>query len=282
MPRVPYVGVNNKAKKVKKMYIGVGDTAHKVLKAYVGVNGIARIFYTADWWVPYGLSESNCIGAFQFYKAKSQSAANTDITGKGHTIYDYRNGDWNANTGYYVSTKTSTAPSGLTAGGLESYVTAVYWYTGLGNGDHSRWFHTQGGGDCHFAARLGPVNCYNNGEWQTNENYKNYPAFGLAYHPSGQNKFTGWRGNSALPSSGVVAVDRTKPQIYVNGNAIGVSTFSINAETINNVPLATGGGSATFGGGSSLNTYFRAVAFFNCGLSPRQHSDIAKAITEIK
>ena len=34
------------AKKVKKIFIGVSDKAHKVKKGYVGVNGIAKLFYT--------------------------------------------------------------------------------------------------------------------------------------------------------------------------------------------------------------------------------------------
>ena len=289
MPRVPYVGVNNTAKKVKKMYIGVGDKAHKVLKAYVGVNGIARIFYTADWWVPYGLSESNCIAAYQFYKAKNQGSANNDITGHGHGIYDYRNGTWDPDTGYYVSTKTSTAPSSLSADGTIDWATAVYWYTGLsdlsGSGRKtSKWFHAHANNK-DTAARLGTVIYYWNGEYIDWDDYKNLPAFSLTYVGGNENNagyLRGYRGNSALPTSGVVAFDRTKPQIYVNGNAIGCTYFNKSMQFSNNIPLATKGGYGDIGGGSSLNTYFRAAAFFNCGLSPRQHSDIAKAITEIK
>lgn len=37
-----YVGVDNKARKVKNIYVGVDDKARKVKAAYVGVGGVAR------------------------------------------------------------------------------------------------------------------------------------------------------------------------------------------------------------------------------------------------
>lgn len=40
-----YIGVNSKARKVKKIYIGVGGKARRVKKAYIGVNGKARLFW---------------------------------------------------------------------------------------------------------------------------------------------------------------------------------------------------------------------------------------------
>lgn len=46
MATKPYVGVNGKARLIKKMYIGVNGKARKITKAYVGVNGKARLYYT--------------------------------------------------------------------------------------------------------------------------------------------------------------------------------------------------------------------------------------------
>lgn len=40
-----YIGVDNKARHVKKLYIGVNGVARKIKKAYIGVNGKARLFY---------------------------------------------------------------------------------------------------------------------------------------------------------------------------------------------------------------------------------------------
>lgn len=284
MPRVPYIGVNDKAKKVKKMYIGVDGKARKILKAYVGVNGIARIFYTADWWVPYGLKESNCIAAYQFYHAKNLNSANTDITGHGHNLWDTRYCTWDANTGYYITSGVDS--SGLKASpGVSGMVTGVFWYTGLpaasdSTYDGGRWFRAEGSSDEMIAGRVGKISHYYNGEWKTDESIKNYPGFAFSYEPNGY--LRGYRGNSQLPSSGVVAFDRGYPQIYVNGNAIGVTYYNnTNVETINNMPV-TSTGTATIGGGTRPDTYIRAAAFFNCKLTARQHSDLAKALAEVK
>lgn len=40
-----YIGVDNKARHVKKLYVGVNGVARKIKKAYIGVNGVARLFY---------------------------------------------------------------------------------------------------------------------------------------------------------------------------------------------------------------------------------------------
>lgn len=40
-----YIGVNGRARKVKKIYIGVNDVAREVVKGYIGWGGIAR-----RWW----------------------------------------------------------------------------------------------------------------------------------------------------------------------------------------------------------------------------------------
>lgn len=290
MPRVPYVGVNDKAKKVKKMYIGVDGKARKILKAYVGVNGIARIFYTADWWIPYGLKENNCIAAYQFYHAKNQSAANTDITGHGHNLWDTRYCTWNADSGYYVTSGVDSV--GLKASpGVSGAVVGVFWYTGLPDAsdatyDGGRWFRAESTAEEMMAGRIGDIAYYHNGEWIAEKGIKNYPGFCFSYKPyESWNDSDGYlrlyRGNSQLPSSGVVAFDRSYPQIYVNGNAIGVTYYDKNVETINNMPV-TSTGTVTIGGGTRPNTYIRAAGFFNCKLTARQHSDLAKALAEVK
>lgn len=47
-----YIGVDGKARKVKKVYIGVDGVARKVKKAYIGdENGKARLCWTSDFYV---------------------------------------------------------------------------------------------------------------------------------------------------------------------------------------------------------------------------------------
>lgn len=42
-----YIGVGNKARKIKGCYIGVDGKARKIKKMYVGVGGKARLFYNS-------------------------------------------------------------------------------------------------------------------------------------------------------------------------------------------------------------------------------------------
>lgn len=42
-----YIGIDNKARHVKKLYIGINGIAKKIKKGYIGVNGKARLFYSA-------------------------------------------------------------------------------------------------------------------------------------------------------------------------------------------------------------------------------------------
>lgn len=45
MAKKAYVGVSNKARRVKKIYIGISGKARKVRKGYIGVAGKARLFF---------------------------------------------------------------------------------------------------------------------------------------------------------------------------------------------------------------------------------------------
>ena len=48
MAKKCYIGISNKARKVKKIYVGVSNKAHKVKKGYIGVGGKARCFFSGD------------------------------------------------------------------------------------------------------------------------------------------------------------------------------------------------------------------------------------------
>jgi hypothetical protein len=58
MAKGGYIGVDDKARKIKKCYIGVDGVARKVKKAYIGVDGVARLIYTCgDTWRKYTANE---------------------------------------------------------------------------------------------------------------------------------------------------------------------------------------------------------------------------------
>lgn len=59
MAKVSYVGISNKARRVKKLFVGIDGKARKVKKAYIGINGVARLFY--------GAIEPSTIPGYIFY-----------------------------------------------------------------------------------------------------------------------------------------------------------------------------------------------------------------------
>ena len=48
MAKAMYVGVDSKARKVKKAYVGVDNIARKIKKAYVGIANVARLFFSGE------------------------------------------------------------------------------------------------------------------------------------------------------------------------------------------------------------------------------------------
>ena len=71
MAKKAYIGIDNKARKVKKMYIGVGGVARKIKKAYIGVGGVARPCF--------GGGELEYYGQITNLYNKRQSCAATQI-----------------------------------------------------------------------------------------------------------------------------------------------------------------------------------------------------------
>ena len=48
MARGMYIGVDDKARKVKQMYVGVDSKARRVKKGYIGIGGVARPFWGGE------------------------------------------------------------------------------------------------------------------------------------------------------------------------------------------------------------------------------------------
>lgn len=81
-----YAGVSSKARLVSKIYVGVSSKARRVTKAYVGVSGKARLVYQSDFWSAGGIAAANCLAAYQFKGAASETEARKDLTGHGYTL----------------------------------------------------------------------------------------------------------------------------------------------------------------------------------------------------
>ena len=95
MAKGAYIGVDGKARKVKKIYIGVSNVAKKVKKAYIGVDGKARLCYSGAGVITYKKTITRPIcndfgsGAIGHY-AVMGPGTQTDIDGYLY-MYSYMN-----------------------------------------------------------------------------------------------------------------------------------------------------------------------------------------------
>lgn len=81
-----YVGIDNKAKKIKNLYVGVGYLAKRITKAYVGVGGKARLCYCLDYIAYYGTAENLLVGRSNLAAASTSDYA---IFGGGRGNYEW-------------------------------------------------------------------------------------------------------------------------------------------------------------------------------------------------
>ena len=108
MAKACYVGIDGKARKVKKIYTGVSNVARKVKKGYVGVGGVARPFYSAEPEVVYYGT------ATDLSQLRSSLAATTvgnyGLFGGGYRVYPDR---WTNMVDAYSDTLVRSIPTAL-------------------------------------------------------------------------------------------------------------------------------------------------------------------------
>lgn len=90
MAKKAYIGVDNKARKVKKIYIGVNNIARKVKKAYIGIGGVARPCFSggelayygkiADMPTNYAPNEAATVGNYALFVGDSNNSAYGGVT----------------------------------------------------------------------------------------------------------------------------------------------------------------------------------------------------------
>jgi len=95
MGKKVFVGVGDKAKRVKKIYVGVGDKAKRVLKAYVGVNGKAKLCFTVNVWEKWSV---NYYTVTEYSKSVVESNVSEDYD-PNHYFYLYSTWTVNRYTG---------------------------------------------------------------------------------------------------------------------------------------------------------------------------------------
>ena len=122
-----FIGVGGKARQVKNIYVGVSGKARKVKRVYVGVGSKARLVYNSAFYCPSGVSEANCVAAYQFKGAASKTEALTDRTGHGWNLTTRGSTVlWDATKGVYAQDDGWSNPYLNSAnGGVDSSGKAV-------------------------------------------------------------------------------------------------------------------------------------------------------------
>ena len=180
-----YVGINNKAQKIKNVYFGLNNVARKVKKGYIGVNGVAQLWYTSqrEWvWDVYainsgynpieGESSSNS-GYSAFYAGTSYTLNQStgEFTVEQTTqIARSSTGATNAVGKYIIDTYSS---SGTYTGSTVYLITAASysWLTGLSltlTPYTSQYYENRGslvGSVTDLDVTAYPINGIQNGYW---------------------------------------------------------------------------------------------------------------------
>jgi len=127
--KATYLGMDDKARKVRKMYIGIDDVTRKVKRAYIGVNGVARLFYTSDFFIAKGLSMNNVVAAYQFKGAKTQDESKKNLTGNSTYDLSYASDAvWSQSEGLTKGTITNSAMAALGS----AIKTQIVYYSNFG------------------------------------------------------------------------------------------------------------------------------------------------------
>ena len=125
MTKAAYIGVDGKARKIKKGYVGVNGIARKIKKAYVGVGGVARPCW--------GGGEMSYYGTIT---PLSQARANLAAT----TVGDYAlfgGGSSSSVVDAYNSALARSTPTGLSQARANLAATTVGRYALFGGGASS-------------------------------------------------------------------------------------------------------------------------------------------------
>lgn len=293
MTKCPYVGVNETARRVRKLYIGVGGIARKVKRAYVGINNVARLFYTSEFFLPKGVNLSNVVAAYQFKAAKSQAEAMIDITGHGYNLSTPQNDVvWDQTNGIRAGTFVNNNLANLNKiggvithvifyGNYRTYEEAMYVrnvplsamgmpalsllnkndYSAHGGGSEGWW-----DGD----GQIGMMTYYDRGD-ETAGHWEGYGGL-LAT-------------NTWAPASGVIGGTRT--ELWLNGNQVSTRNWGGNSWTSSKNPFEdiNNGNRVVRPSNNPINKAtvdIYAAVFFNIRLSAEQHSELSRSMMEIK
>lgn len=131
MAKGAYIGVDGKARKIKKAYIGVDGKARKIKKAYIGIGGVARPCWSSGELAYYGTITNLRKGT---YNLAATTVGNYALFAGGYGWNDDVRGSTNTVTAYN-NTLTRSSPSDLNKKTNKLTATTVGNYALFGGGD---------------------------------------------------------------------------------------------------------------------------------------------------
>lgn len=271
-----YVGVSGKARLVKNFYIGRSGVARKVVRAWVGVNGVARLFYESSWWTAGGISTANCLAAYQFKGASSETVARTDLTGHGYTLTKYNSPTWATGTGFTLPTNAYLQNSSLNGQNIKSIVIRFAGMPTTTGTTYALSLPGGSGNNRFLYVRLRDLGYFNGANIYNADT--NYPVLVYAwnqYETSGTTprfRFRYYQGSTKLGATGVLGFSGTA--LYSNGVAQTTTAELTNTESTG-TPIS-GTNRFTIGQGAGYSVI--AAAFYSVDLTAAQHKAVADAM----
>lgn len=296
MTKKLYVGVNEKARKVKNIYIGVNNKARSVSHAYVGINGIARLFYLKEFFLVKDIVSANVIAAYQFRHAKSKEDSRTDLTGNGYTL-EYKFVKWKVNDGIswnplkeQITVNPQVRQADLSYGKAGIKMVVIY-YKDYKLISDPPWFGVEAGNSGFFThmdknflmysqsysvREHGPEGVWL-GPWGNKSIgiFQNYSEWSEYYGDSGT--FTTRVSKQKAPASAVIAASASN--IYINSKQISMKTvtktgFGAGSQYKAACPHSTSDEPIVLGDRFHDFTAI-AAAYYNKVLSPTQLDELA-------
>ncbi|MBQ6503092.1 MAG: hypothetical protein IJI57_04165 [Flexilinea sp.] len=272
-----YVGVSGVARQVKNIYVGVSGVARKVKKAYVGVNGVARLVYSSDFWLPTGVASSNCLAAYQFKGAASETEALSDRSGHGYTLTKNNVASgWSAASGYAVKYSNVNLGWSLNNDTLnaQSINTIIVRFSGGPTSGTCNLAWPGGSSYNRYLSSVLDLDGFASGEGRdiiTSNNPVLIYSWDGNWADGGYRFY--YRSGTAVGASGVVGFSDST--FYINGNAATTTSARSNWDE-----WATGQLDRKTLAKDSYVTLI-AAAFYSVSLTAAQHKEVCTAMNQL-
>ena len=265
----------------------------------------AMLMAANTFWLPSGLSIENCIAAYQFKGASSETVARRDLTGNGYTMYVYTETDDAQSTGDHAP--TWSASSGFTFDAVyrgrsgflnnndlnqQNIKAAVVRYSGLTQNNRGYLLTAGGSAGTAFlyaATTVVYYTAYSEGSYTAQ--VQNYGGPGFVTSAYSSPTWVGTVGyTTTSKNSGVVGANfATNKALYIDGVKT-TTTSSPSGKTFTDVNTGENQGrtfgnsrrsysdlgNATFAGKSII-----AAAFFGVELTDAQHKEVADMMAQM-